>query len=109
MKNHAISAKLSKPFSNRGKDLVIQFSVKHEEHKYSFCGGGYIKLLPSNLVQKNFGGDSDYSIMFGPDLCGYDISRIHLIFNDGKTNLLKNEEIKMEYGDKNEFTHVYTL
>jgi len=109
MQHHAISAKLPKPFSNRGKDLVVQLSVKHEEHKYSFCGGGYIKLLPSTLDQKLFGGESDYSIMFGPDLCGYDVSRIHLIFNDGKKNLVKNDDIKLEYADKNEYTHVYTM
>ena len=32
--------------------------------------GAYIKLLPGGLDQKSFGGDSDYSIMFGPDICG---------------------------------------
>jgi len=109
MKNHAISAALEKPFSNRGKDLVVQFSVKHEKREYSFCGGGYIKLLPK-MDPKNFGGDTPYSIMFGPDMCGYDVSRIHLIFTDANgKNLLKNDEIKLDYADKNEFTHVYTL
>ena len=28
------------------KPLVVQFTVKHEEKEYAFCGGGYIKLLP---------------------------------------------------------------
>lgn len=48
--------------------------------------------------------------MFGPDLCGYDVSRIHAIFTDkaGK-NLLKRDEVKLEYADKDEYTHVYTL
>merc|ERR1712070_1031664 len=47
---------------------------------------------------------------FGPDMCGYDVSRIHLIFTDANgKNLLKNDEIKPDYADKNEFTHVYTL
>lgn len=31
----------------------------------------YIKLLPSSVDQSKFGGDSEYSIMFGPDICGY--------------------------------------
>lgn len=109
MKFHAISAKLPQPFSNRDKDLVLQFSVKHEEHSYSFCGGGYIKLLPSGLDQTKFGGDSPYYIMFGPDLCGYDVSRIHVIFNHEGENLLKTDDIKLEYNDKNENTHLYTL
>ena len=46
---------------------------------------------------------------FGPDLCSYDVSRIHLIFNKAGENLLKTDEIKLEYDDKNEFTHLYTL
>ena len=111
MKNHAISAAFEKPFSNRGKDLVVQFSVKNWKKEYSFCGGGYIKLLPK-MDPKAFGGDTPYQIMFGPDMCGYDVSRIHLIFTteQGKgKNLLKNDEIKLEYGDKDEFTHLYTL
>merc|ERR1719324_1471700 len=47
--------------------------------------------------------------MFGPDLCGYDIARIHLIFTWQGKNLLKKEDIKLDYDDKNEYTHVYTL
>merc|ERR1712224_859967 len=92
-----------------GKDLVLQFSAKNHLREYSFCGGGYIKLLPT-LDSAKFGGESPYSIMFGPDMCGYDVSRIHAIFTnkDGKT-LLKSDEIKLEHADKNEFTHVYTL
>ena len=35
--------------------------------------------------------------MFGPDMCAYDVSRIHLIFNHNGKNLLKNDEIKLEY------------
>jgi len=109
MRHHAISAQLPASFSNRGKDLVVQFSVKHELKEYAFCGGGYIKLLPEGTDQKKFGGDSDYLIMFGPDLCGYDVSRIHLIFNHKGKNLLKNDEIKLDYNEKDEFTHLYTL
>merc|ERR1711977_601089 len=59
--------------------------------------------------QKNFGGDTDYKIMFGPDICGYDVSRIHVIFNYDGENLLKTEDIKLNYDDKNKLTHLYTL
>merc|ERR1711939_40191 len=72
-------------------------------------GGGYIKLLPGKVDAKTFGGDTPYSIMFGPDLCGYDVSRIHLIFEHNGENLLKEDEIKLDYADKDEFTHLYTL
>jgi calreticulin len=47
--------------------------------------------------------------MFGPDLCGYDVSRVHLIFNHDGENLLKDDEIKLDYSDKDEYTHLYTL
>lgn len=109
MKFYAASAKLDKSFSNKDKDLVVQFTVKHEKKEYAFCGGGYIKLLPEGLDQKAFGGDSPYSIMFGPDLCGYDVSRIHAIFNHEGENLLRSPDVKLEYAEKNEFTHLYTL
>merc|ERR1712118_31687 len=59
--------------------------------------------------QKNFGGDSPYKIMFGPDICGYDVSRVHVIFNFNGENLLKTEGIKLSYDDKNKLTHLYTL
>merc|ERR1712070_1231172 len=108
MRFYSISAKMNKKASNKGKPLVVQFSVKHEEHQYAFCGGGYLKLLPDKLKQATFGGDDEYNIMFGPDLCGYDVSHIHLIFNHKGENLLKDDKISLEYADKNEFTHLYT-
>ena len=113
-KFHAVSAALDTPIAahtlGAGKsDIVVQFSVKNEFREYSFCGGGYIKLLPK-MDRSKFGGDTDYAIMFGPDMCSYDVSRIHTIFTNGAgKNLLKNDEIKLEYSDKNEFSHLYTL
>ncbi|CAE8717925.1 unnamed protein product, partial [Polarella glacialis] len=109
MHYHGISAKLPVSFSNRGRDLVVQYSVKHESEELSFCGGGYMKLLGSDIDQENFGGDTPYRIMFGPDICGYDISRVHLILNWNGENLLRKPDINLEYDDRNEFTHLYTL
>merc|ERR1712087_294501 len=70
MRFHSISAKMDKPSTSKGKPIVLQFSAKYEAHQYAFCGGGYIKLLPDGLKQETFGGDDEYHIMFGPDLCG---------------------------------------
>ena len=81
-KHHAISAKMAQPVSNRDKPLVVQFTgrrnscllqllqalqllltaVKHESKEYSFCGGGYIKVLPSGLDRAQLGGDDEYAI-----------------------------------------------
>lgn len=59
---YAMSSRFN-DFSNEGKPLVIQFTVKHEQE--IDCGGGYIKLFPSDLNQEDMHGDSTYNIMFG--------------------------------------------
>ncbi|MEW5304304.1 MAG: hypothetical protein WDW38_011056 [Sanguina aurantia] len=102
----ATSAKLSTEFDNTGKDLVLQFSVKHEQDLD--CGGGYIKLLPKSSADKlaSFGGETPYSIMFGPDICGFSSKKVHVILtHDGKNHLIK-KDIKAE---TDQLTHVYTL
>mmetsp|Transcript_2711 Transcript_2711/g.6199 ORF Transcript_2711/g.6199 Transcript_2711/m.6199 type:complete len:441 (+) Transcript_2711:83-1405(+) len=97
-----ISAK-TPAFNNKGKKLVLQYTVKHEQNLD--CGGGYIKLAPMS-DQAKFGGDSEYSVMFGPDICGYSTKRVHVIFTyKGKNHLIK-KEIKPETDEK---THIYTL
>jgi len=101
---YQISAELPQEFSNEGKDLVIQYSVKHEQK--IDCGGGYIKLAPAGVDQKNYNGDSPYNIMFGPDICGSSTRKTHLIFNYNGQNHLINKEIRCE---TDEFTHLYTL
>jgi len=100
---YAISSKFPS-FSNKGKELVLQYTVKHEQN--IDCGGGYIKLLPGTLEQKTFSGDSEYNIMFGPDICGSSTKRVHLIFTyKGKNHLLK----KTVPCESDTFTHLYTL
>ena len=59
---YGLSAKFDK-FSNEDKDLVIQFTVKHEQN--IDCGGGYVKVFSSDLDQTDMHGDSPYNIMFG--------------------------------------------
>jgi len=100
---YAVSAKFDK-FSNEGKTLVIQFSVKHEQK--IDCGGGYVKVYPSDTDQKGLTGDSPYHIMFGPDICGYSTKKVHVIFTYKGKNLLIKKEIKCK---DDEFTHLYTL
>lgn len=39
---YALSAKFPEAFSNEGKTLVVQFTVKHEQS--IDCGGGYVKV-----------------------------------------------------------------
>ncbi|XRB22126.1 calreticulin [Pseudoscourfieldia marina] len=99
----ATYADFDKPFTNEGKDLVFQFSAKNEQG--IDCGGGYFKLLPKSSEMKDFSGDTPYSIMFGPDICGA-TKRVHAIFTYKGKNLLKKVDVPCET-DKH--THVYTL
>lgn len=45
-------------FSNKGKTLVLQYSLKQDQN--IDCGGGYVKLHPAGLDQANYDGDSVY-------------------------------------------------
>uniref|UniRef100_H2ZWZ8 Calreticulin n=1 Tax=Latimeria chalumnae TaxID=7897 RepID=H2ZWZ8_LATCH len=100
---YALSSRFE-PFSNEGQTLVIQFTVKHEQN--IDCGGGYIKLFPSALNQEEMHGDSNYYIMFGPDICGPGTKKVHVIFSYKGKNHLINKDIRCK---DDEFTHLYTL
>nr|XP_032809452.1 calreticulin-like [Petromyzon marinus] len=100
---YAISAAFP-PFSNKGRTLVLQFSVKHEQD--IDCGGGYVKLFPAELDQQDMHGDSRYYLMFGPDICGPGTKKVHVIINYKGKNHLINKDIRCR---DDEFTHLYTL
>merc|ERR1719359_2837009 len=92
-------------FSNKGKDLIIQYQAKYE--KDVECGGGYMKIGPKLADGTTFGDPTPYNIMFGPDKCGYN-KRTHLIFSYGGKNVLKKSDLA--YKQENEGTsHLYTL
>merc|ERR1719164_352215 len=100
-KFYAISAS-HKEFSNEGKTLVIQFTVKHEQD--IDCGGGYLKL--GAYEPEKFEGSSEYNIMFGPDICGSSTKKTHVIFNYKEKNLDKKKEVRAE---SDTLSHLYTL
>ena len=108
---YGLSAKLDKPFVSGDKPLVIQYSVKHEQNLD--CGGAYIKLLPGGdkFDAGAFGGDTEYAVMFGPDVCGSSNKKTHVILHYDKKegddkNLLIEREVPTETDD---LTHLYTL
>lgn len=100
---YAISAPLTESFDNKDKELVLQFQVKHEQN--IDCGGGYIKLLGGDVEPSKFGGDTPYSLMFGPDICGYSTKRVHAIVTYKEKNLLMKPTVECE---TDELSHVYT-
>lgn len=91
-------------FSNEGKTLVVQFTVKHEQK--IDCGGGYLKVFPGTVELEEMHGDSPYNIMFGPDICGPGTKKVHVILRYKGENKLINKEIRCK---DDEFTHLYTL
>ncbi|CAL1548649.1 unnamed protein product [Lymnaea stagnalis] len=100
---YGLPAKFDK-FSNEGKTLVVQFSVKYEQN--IDCGGGYVKLFSSDLDQTDMHGDSPYNIMFRPDICGPGTKKVHVIFNYNGKNMLVKKDIRCK---DDVYTHVYTL
>lgn len=106
---YGLSAPLDKPYSSdNGKDLVIQYTVKHEQK--IDCGGAYLKLLPGGdkFDKDKFGGDTQYAVMFGPDICGSSNKRTHVILhsNAKDENLLIKKNVNTE---DNQLSHLYTL
>jgi len=99
---YAISSELSTTFNTKGKTTVIQFVVKHPQG--IDCGGGYLKILRDNLKQNDFKGESEYGIMFGPDICG-STKKVHLIFNFNGKNLDWKKNLECP-SDK--LSHIFT-
>ncbi|KAJ2809115.1 hypothetical protein H4R20_000355 [Coemansia guatemalensis] len=101
---YGYAAKLKRPFNTKGKDFVVQFTVKYEQD--IDCGGAYLKLLPPTLDPAEFDGDSKYDVMFGPDICGSTNRRVHAIINYNDTNSQIDKVIQPR-GDQ--LTHQYTF
>ncbi|PKA54749.1 Calreticulin-3 [Apostasia shenzhenica] len=102
-RHFAISAKIPE-FSNNNRTLVLQYSIKFEQDIE--CGGGYIKLLSGYVNQKKFGGDTPYSLMFGPDICGTQTKKLHLIYSFQGQNYPIKKELQCE---TDKMTHFYTF
>ncbi|XP_042502023.1 calreticulin-3 isoform X2 [Macadamia integrifolia] len=102
-RHFAISAKIPE-FSNKDRTLVLQYSVRFEQDIE--CGGGYIKLLSGYVNQKKFSGDTPYSVMFGPDICGTDKKKLHLIVSYQGQNYPIKKDLQCE---TDKLTHFYTF
>lgn len=100
---YTLSTEIPTEFDNKGKTLVLQYSLKQDQG--IDCGGGYLKVHPAGLKQTEYSGDSEYNVMFGPDICG-GTRRTHAILTkDGKNHLIKSDLPT----ETDIYTHVYTL
>ncbi|KAM9685441.1 LOW QUALITY PROTEIN: calreticulin-like [Trichechus inunguis] len=102
-KLYALSTRF-KPFSNENESLVVQLSVKHEQG--IDCGGGYVKLFPDTLNQEDMHSESEYYIMFGPDICGFGNNKVQVILHYQGKYHGNNKTIECRI---NKDTHLYTL
>ncbi|KAF9113964.1 calreticulin 3 [Mortierella sp. AM989] len=100
---YSISTPFSSVLDNSKDDLIVQYTVKQEVSQE--CGGSYLKLLPEGYDAKAFNGESEYAIMFGPDVCGAQ-NRVHVIFNYKGKNYLTKKEFPVPRDNK---THFYRL
>jgi len=103
MRHYFLSTKTDS-FSNKGTDLVIQYSLKYT--KTPECGGSYIKLLGADADTASFDNDTPYNIMFGPDQCG-GTKRVHAILTYNGENHLKTSDVYLSIYD--ELTHLYSF
>ncbi|KAF1789488.1 Calreticulin/calnexin, conserved site [Phytophthora cactorum] len=85
---YALSAKFDKPLDNKGKDLYLSYLVQHEQKLD--CGAA-----PADVDQANFGGDSPYAVMFGPDICG-STKKTHAILNYARPS---EDAVNMDHTD----------
>lgn len=97
---YALSSRFA-DFNNKDQPLVIQFSVKHEQS--IDCGGGYIKLFPSDLKQEDMHGDSTYNIMFGE----YFINHLSLLMRSKSDQSLSKHFVRLDAQD--DLTHIFDL
>jgi calreticulin len=88
----------------RGRDLIVQYTVRM--HFSADCGGQYLKLLSSDIDPTRFSNETDYLLMFGPDVCGATFRRTHVILGH------KGEQyptLRPLNCIKDHLTHGYTL
>ncbi|KAF9146150.1 hypothetical protein BG015_011693 [Linnemannia schmuckeri] len=90
---YSISTPFASVADNSKEDLIVQYTVKQEVNQE--CGGSYLKLLPEGFDAAKFDGDSEYAIMFGPDVCGPE-----------NRNLLSKKQYPVPKDSK---THLYRL
>nr|AAC37307.1 calreticulin [Bos taurus] len=97
---------LQESIKSHGRRTLVGCSPWGHEEQNIDCGGGYVNVFPAGLDQTDMHGDSEYNIMFGPDICGPGTKKVHVIFNYKGKNVLINKDIRCK---DDEFTHLYTL
>ncbi|KAF6163036.1 hypothetical protein GIB67_013099 [Kingdonia uniflora] len=110
-RKYAIVKELEEPVSLKDGTVVLQFETRLQNGLE--CGGAYIKYLrpqAAGWVSKEFGNESPYSIMFGPDKCG-STNKVHFIFKHKNPKTGEYVEHHLKYPPSvpsDKLSHVYT-
>jgi calreticulin len=102
-RHYLLYSNFSRVFDTRGKDLIVQYTLRLD--LYLDCAGQYIKIFPATVHPARFSNESEYSIMFGPDICGAH-RQTHVILNH---NDRYYRSIRRYPAPKDHLTHAYTL
>mmetsp|Transcript_49960 Transcript_49960/g.79053 ORF Transcript_49960/g.79053 Transcript_49960/m.79053 type:complete len:413 (-) Transcript_49960:81-1319(-) len=86
------------PFSNRGKMLIIQFTINMRSNP--ICGNFAIKVGPKLPHLNKFSRRSPYHIMFGPYYCGNRNHITELRFSYNNRSVSKTEDLPFTNFDR---------
>jgi calnexin len=113
-RQHAVSTRFAAPLDPKSaavdKTLIVQYEVRL--NRFQECGGAYIKLLPADFSARAFDKDSEFALMFGPDVCDGN-NQVHFLVGQKRasTGELRGRSVRapvtrfLHDGD----THLYTL
>jgi calreticulin len=103
-RNYLFYSNLTHRFDSRHRDLIVQYTVRMSY--FADCGGQYLKLLSSDTDPTKFSNETEYLLMFGPDICGATFRRTHVIIgHQGRTY----PTLRPPNCFKDHLTHAYTL
>ncbi|KAK2949596.1 putative Calnexin like protein [Blattamonas nauphoetae] len=95
---------IGQTISNRGKPLIISYTIKHEDSKEA--AGAYIKLLPETINQEEYKSEDPFELMFGLDIT----SRLSALLKLTMTYMGEQYELrKFVTVPLDRYTHMYTL
>ena len=103
-KYYFLTSNFSNTMDTRNRDLILQYTVRMNFHVD--CAGQYIKLLDSRVDTSKFSNETNYEIMFGPDVCGSTFRRTHFIISHKGKQYPTLHPLNCF---KDHLTHSYTL
>ena len=103
-RHYLLYSNFSQVFDTRGRDLILQYTVRLS--MAIDCAGQYVKLFTTDVHPTQFSNESQYAVMFGPDICGAVRRKTHVIlgYNGSVFNDMKGLGCY-----KDHLTHAYTL